>query len=151
MVYDWRCGFDIPKSEEKQTVLDLRADLRTLSENDENGMSMYYNEIYSREGYEDQASFEIMQKVGMTKKDIKKSINSQMLTVFFLPLAVAGLHLCFAFPFLSKILLLFASNNTPLNIGVSVGCFLLFGALYAVVYKITSGAYYSIVSKKKNS
>ncbi len=56
---------------------------------------IYYKQI--SEGYEDAARFEIMQKVGMTKKEIRKSINSQLLTVFFLPLLLAGCHLAFAF------------------------------------------------------
>lgn len=57
---------------------------------------IYYKQI--SEGYEDQSRFAIMQKVGMTKREIRKSINSQILTVFFLPLILAGVHLAFAFP-----------------------------------------------------
>ncbi len=108
---------------------------------------VYYKQIC--EGYEDQSRFDIMQKVGMTKRDIKKSINSQMLTVFFLPLAFAGLHLAFAFPFVSKILLMFAFSNRALSILVNIACFAAFGILYAFTYKITSGAYYAIVSGRK--
>ncbi len=110
---------------------------------------IYYKQIC--EGYEDQARFEIMQKVGMTKRDIKKSINSQMLTVFFMPLMFAGIHLAFAFPFIIKILKLFSFHNTLLCIGVTLGCFIVFGILYTVVYKITSGAYYTIVSGRKEA
>ncbi len=110
---------------------------------------IYYKQIC--EGYEDQSRFDIMQKVGMTKSDIRKSINSQMLTVFFLPLIFAGLHLGFAFPFVSKILLMFAFSNTALSIFVNIACFAAFGILYALVYKITSGAYYAIVSGRKRS
>lgn len=105
---------------------------------------IYYKQI--SEGYEDQSRFEIMQKVGMTKKDIRRSINSQMLTVFFMPLVMAGIHLAFAFPFVSKILLMFAFDNTFLKIMVCFLCFVVFGIFYAIVYKITSNAYYSIVS-----
>lgn len=108
---------------------------------------IYYKQI--SEGYEDQNRFEIMQKVGMTKKDIKKSINSQMLTVFFMPLITAGIHLAFAYPVISKILLLFSFDNALLNISVNLICFVIFGLFYAVVYKITSGSYYSIVSGRK--
>lgn len=108
---------------------------------------IYYKQI--SEGYEDHNRFEIMQKVGMTKRDIKKSINSQMLTVFFMPLITAGIHLAFAYPIISKILLLFNFKNELLNIWVNVICFAIFGLLYAVVYKITSGSYYSIVSGGK--
>lgn len=73
---------------------------------------IYYKQI--SEGYEDQARFNIMRKVGMTKKEIRKSINSQLLTVFFLPLLGAGLHLAFAFPIIRRLLLLFNLNNASL-------------------------------------
>lgn len=105
---------------------------------------IYYKQI--SEGYEDQSRFAVMQKVGMTKRDIKKSINSQMLTVFFLPVAAAGLHLVFAFPFITKILIMFAFDNTRLCVLVTLGSFAVLSILYAVVYKITSAAYYAIVS-----
>ncbi|MCI8336840.1 MAG: ABC transporter permease [Peptococcaceae bacterium] len=105
---------------------------------------IYYKQI--SEGYEDQSRFEIMQKVGMTKKDIRKSINSQILTVFFLPLAFAGLHLAFAFPLVFKILQLLKLQNVALLATVTFSCFLIFGLFYAIVYKLTAGAYYRIVS-----
>lgn len=108
---------------------------------------MYYKQI--SEGYEDQSRFEIMQKVGMTKREIKKSINSQMLTVFFMPLIASGVHLAFAFPMIYKMLILFGLVNKVFLIMVTVGCFLLFALLYMLVYKITSRAYYSIVSGGK--
>lgn len=108
---------------------------------------IYYKQI--SEGYEDQNRFEIMQKVGMTKRDIRKSINSQMLTVFFMPLIAAGIHLSFAYPFISKILLMFAFDNTVLNIIVTLICFVIFGLFYAIVYKLTSVSYYAIVSGRK--
>lgn len=108
---------------------------------------IYYKQI--SEGYEDHDRFEIMQKVGMTKKDIRKSINSQMLTVFFLPLIFAGIHLTFAFPFISKILMLFAMDNIILNVIVNLICFVVFGLFYVLVYMITSNSYYSIVSGRK--
>lgn len=105
---------------------------------------IYYKQI--SEGYEDQARFEIMQKVGMTKQEIKKSVNSQILTVFFLPLVFAGLHLSFAFPIVWRLLQLFSMRNLSLMIVVTLGCFLVFGVFYGVVYKVTAGAYYKIVS-----
>ncbi len=110
---------------------------------------IYYKQI--SEGYEDQKRFEIMQKVGMTGEDIRKSINSQVLTVFFLPLVIAGLHLGFAFPILWKLLHMFNFNNLPLMIGVTIASFGIFAVVYAFVYKITSNAYYSIVSTKTTS
>lgn len=105
---------------------------------------IYYKQV--SEGYEDQARFEIMQKVGMTKKEIRKSINSQILTVFFMPLITAGVHLCFAFPFLKELLVLFGIFNTKILIITTVITFLLFALFYAIVYKITSNVYYSIIS-----
>jgi putative ABC transport system permease protein len=90
-----------------------------------------------------------MQKVGMTKPDIRKSINSQMLTVFFLPIVFAVLHLAFAFPMIRKLLLLFNLNNVPLLIFTTAISILVFSAFYAVVYRITSNAYFSIVSDAK--
>lgn len=105
---------------------------------------IYYKQI--TEGYEDQSRFEIMQKVGMTKKDIRKSINSQMLTVFYLPLITAGLHLTFAFPMVKLLLRMFNMTNVALFAETTLICFAIFGLLYALVYRITSNTYYSIVS-----
>lgn len=104
---------------------------------------IYYKQL--SEGYEDQKRFGILQMVGMTPADIRESIHSQMLTIFYMPLVMAGIHLAFAFPFISKILELFAFTNLWLNIGVTLVCFVVFGLLYAIVYKITSEVYYSIV------
>lgn len=70
---------------------------------------MYYKQV--TEGYEDQQRFEILQKVGMSRKAIRKSINSQVLTVFFMPLIAAGIHTAFAYPMMSKIIVLFGINN----------------------------------------
>ena len=105
---------------------------------------IYYKQI--SEGMEDQRRFEMMQKVGMTKRDIRSSINSQMLTVFILPPAMAGLHLTFAFPFLSKILMLFGLSDQSFLIRIAVGCFGVFTVFYILVYLFTSRAYYRIVS-----
>lgn len=105
---------------------------------------IYYKQI--SEGYEDQARFDIMQKVGMTKREIKKSINSQLLTVFFLPLVGAGIHLIFAFPMIRKILLLFNLTNLHLYTIVTLISFGAFALFYTIVYRITSNAYYHIVS-----
>ena len=110
---------------------------------------IYYKQI--SEGYEDQARFDIMQKVGMTKREIKKSINSQLLTVFFLPLVGAGIHLIFAFPMIRKILLLFNLTNLHLYTIVTLISFGAFAIFYTIVYRITSNAYYHIVSGASNS
>ena len=108
---------------------------------------LYYKQI--SEGYEDQARFEIMQRVGMTKTDIRNSINSQLLLVFFLPLLFAGLHLGFAFPFVHKMLLLFNLTNLKLIIGTTVITFAIYAVFYTLVYRITSNSYYSIVAGAK--
>lgn len=105
---------------------------------------IYYKQI--SEGYEDQARFEVMQKIGMTKTEIRRSINSQLLTVFFLPLLGAGMHLSFAFPIIKRLLLLFNLDNAPLFAAATLICFALFALFYTVVYRITSKAYYKIVS-----
>ena len=108
---------------------------------------IYYKQI--TEGYEDQARFGIMQKIGMTKKEIRKSINSQLLTVFFLPLLFAALHLAFAFPMVKKLLALFNLQNIMLFAIVTIGTFIVYAIFYTLVYKITSNAYYRIVSDAK--
>lgn len=105
---------------------------------------MYYKQL--SEGYEDQSRFHILQNVGMTKQEIRQSINSQILLVFFLPLAAAGMHMCFAFPMLSRMLRTFGLNNTRLLALVTAACFLVFCLLYVAVYFVTSQTYYRIVS-----
>ena len=105
---------------------------------------IYYKQV--SEGYEDSARFEIMRKVGMTKEDIKKSINSQVLTVFFAPLIMAGIHLAFAFPMIWKLLKLFYLDNFTLVLIVTGIAFALFALFYAVIYKATAHTYYTIVA-----
>ena len=110
---------------------------------------IYYKQI--SEGYEDQSRFEIMQKVGMTKREIRKSINSQLLTVFFLPLVFAAMHLAFAFPIIRKLLLAFNLNNVLLFATTTGISFIVFTLFYMIVYRITSNAYYNIVSGAKEN
>lgn len=105
---------------------------------------IYYKQI--SEGYEDRARYAIMRKVGMTKKEIRRSINSQLLTVFYLPLALAGLHMVFAFPMIQKLLTLFAFYNVKLFVLTTLGSFAVFAVFYALVYRLTSNVYYRIVS-----
>jgi len=105
---------------------------------------MYYKQIV--EGYEDKNRFDILQKVGMTKKEIRKSINSQVLTVFFMPLIVASIHTAFAFPLVRKMIMLFGVFNTPLLITVTLISIAIFAIFYSLIYKLTSKSYYNIVS-----
>ena len=90
-----------------------------------------------------------MQKVGMTKRNIRRSINSQMLTIFLLPLAMAVIHLAFAFPMIEKLLLLFNLVNLKLLLATAGVSVLIFALFYMVVYKVTSQVYYNIVSGKR--
>lgn len=108
---------------------------------------IYYKQI--SEGYEDVGRFEIMRKVGMTREEIKKSINSQLLVVFFIPLAFAGMHLAFAFPMIGKLLAIFGLHNKGLFIFTTLISYVLFTAFYTMVYKVTSNVYYNIVSEAK--
>ena len=85
----------------------------------------------------------------MTQQDIKKSINSQVLTVFFTPLLLAGVHLAFAFPLVWQLLQMFNLRNKQLVILTNVGSFLIFCVFYVVIYKFTAHAYYRIVSGKE--
>lgn len=110
---------------------------------------MYYKQI--SEGYEDQGRFDILMKVGMSRKEVKKSINSQILTVFFMPLVMAGIHLAFAFPLISKILLLLSATEEKLLIFVTVCCYFVFTVFYVVIYVITSKSYYGIVSGRNKN
>ena len=105
---------------------------------------MYYKQI--SEGFEDAARFEILQKVGMSRSEVKSAINSQVLTVFFLPLAAAGMHMAFAFPILSRMLRLFDMTDTGLFAIMTVGSFVVFALMYVLFYKITSRSYLGIVS-----
>ena len=108
---------------------------------------IYYKQV--SEGYEDQSRFAIMRKVGMTRQDIKKSINSQILTVFFIPLLMAGIHLAFAFPLVWQLLTMFSLTNKRLAICTNIGAFLIFCVFYVVIYRFTAHAYYRIVSESE--
>lgn len=106
---------------------------------------IYYKQV--SEGYDDKERFQIMQKVGMSAREVKRTIRSQVLTVFFLPLLTAGVHVLFAFPMISRILTLFQLLNTELYICCTVGCFLIFALIYAFIYFFTAKAYYKIVRR----
>lgn len=105
---------------------------------------IYYKQI--SEGYEDRERFHIMQKVGMSRNEVKSAIRSQVLMVFFLPLVTAGFHLAAAFPILTKILTMLNMSNTILYVKCVVLCFVVFAAVYVVIYGMTAKTYYKIVS-----
>ena len=106
---------------------------------------MYYKQI--TEGYEDKDRFEIMQKVGLEQSDVKKAIHSQVLTVFFMPLLVAGLHVCFAYPMIEKLLHLLFVSDSWLYVRTTSMCFVAFALVYIVIYVLTSKVYYGIVKR----
>ena len=107
---------------------------------------MYYKQI--SEGYEDRERFIIMQQVGLPKKDIRRSINMQVLVVFFAPLVVAGIHIVFDFNLVRMLLTLFGMVNWKLAALCTLGTFAIFTLLYALVYALTAKTYYKIVSEK---
>ena len=104
---------------------------------------IYYKQI--SEGYDDKKRFEIMQKVGMSKWEVKKSIQSQVKTVFFLPLVTAVIHLAFAFKMIRKLLSVLNLTNVGLFITCTIVTTAIFVVLYAVVYLLTAKIYYRIV------
>lgn len=106
---------------------------------------IYYKQI--SEGYDDKKRFEIMQNVGMSRAEVKKSIHSQIITVFFLPLITAGIHVAFAFPLIRRLLLMFNMTNTALYAGCLLLSFAAFAVIYALIYSLTARTYYKIVSK----
>lgn len=108
---------------------------------------IYYKQI--SEGYEDQNRFDILMKVGMSRREVKQSINSQMLTVFFLPLGMAGIHLVFAFPLITKLLMLLIATDERFLVLTTACCGIVFALFYVLVYAVTSGEYYRIVCGKR--
>jgi len=105
---------------------------------------IYYKQI--SEGYDDKQRFEIMQKVGLSKAEIKRSIRSQVLMVFFLPLITAVIHIAFAFNVITKLLALLNLSNVTLFVLTTGGTILIFAVFYAIVYSLTAREYYRIVS-----
>ena len=106
---------------------------------------MYYKQL--TEGYEDRKRFEILQNVGMSHAEVRRSINSQILIVFFLPLVTAGIHVAFDFPFIFRVMTLMNLFDKKLFALCTAGCFLAFTVFYIVVYLLTSRLYYRIVRK----
>ena len=104
---------------------------------------IYYKQI--SEGYEDQRRYQIMQQVGMSRREVGASIRGQILLVFFLPLLAAGVHILAAFPMLCRILELFGLNDVRLFALCTAGALAVFAAVYALVYGLTARTYERIV------
>lgn len=105
---------------------------------------IYYKQV--SEGYDDKERFSIMQKVGMSKEEVRKSIKSQVIMVFFIPLVTAFVHIAFAFPMLTKLLALLNLTNINLFIICTIGTAFIFAAIYGFVYSLTAKVYYKIVN-----
>ena len=108
-------------------------------------LMLYYKQL--SEGYEDAARFAVMQRVGMTKRDIRTSVNAQLRMVFLLPLLAAFVHLAFAQPMIWRILRLFGLQNLPLVLGVTACACAVFTVLYCAACRLTSNAYCRIVGE----
>ena len=106
---------------------------------------IYYKQI--SEGYEDKERFVIMQKVGMSRQEVKGAIRSQVLTMFFLPPILAGIHVIAAYSMITKLLVLVNLLNLKFFIICTIVCFLAFMLMYFLVYLLTARTYYKIVSK----
>ena len=104
---------------------------------------IYYKQI--SEGYEDRERFQIMQKVGMSSDEVRGTIRSQILLVFFLPLLVAALHMAVAFPMLTKLLKILFLSDQMLFFWCTVASLGVFAVIYVVIYSMTARVYYRIV------
>lgn len=109
-------------------------------------MIIFYKQI--SEGYDDKARYEIMEKVGMSNDEVKKSITSQVRMVFFLPIILAACHLAAAFPLLRRLLVMFNLTDVKLIVICMVATLFVFMVIYYIVFKITSRAYYRIVGNQ---
>lgn len=148
----------------------LRIDLRSETERDVYGLSggflflgvflgivflmatvliIYYKQV--SEGYEDNARFDIMRKVGLSEREARRAIRSQILTVFFMPILVAAIHIAFDFNLVVLLLCLFSLTNVKLTALCTLGTLLVFCAVYAVVYALTARSYYKIVRPNSGS
>ena len=105
---------------------------------------IYYKQI--SEGYDDRERYQIMMKVGMSRQEVKQSIRSQVLLVFFLPLIMAVVHLAFAFRIITKLLSVLNLTNVSLFFMCTVGTVVVFVIIYAVIYIITAREYYKILA-----
>ena len=106
-------------------------------------LMIYYKQI--SEGYEDGSRYNIMKKIGMTDKDIRKSVKSQMKSVFYMPVIMAAIHLGFAFPIIYRLLTIFGILNLKALITTAIVSTLVFGVIYTIVYNYTSNSYYKLV------
>lgn len=107
---------------------------------------IYYKQV--SEGYDDAGRFEILQQVGMSEYEVKKTINGQILTVFFLPLVVAVIHIVVAFFPVSRAMVLFGVVNTPLLVLATALTVLAYALVYMLVYRRTAKTYFRLVRRE---
>ena len=106
-------------------------------------MIIYYKQI--SEGFDDRKRFQIMQKVGMSRQEVRQTIRAQVVTVFFLPLAVAILHTMVAFPVTRQLMTMMNFPNSGIFLVATAVTIVAFAMVYLIVYTITARAYYKIV------
>ncbi|BBN99594.1 ABC transporter permease [Sporolactobacillus terrae] len=106
---------------------------------------IYYKQI--SEGEQDKRSFEILQEVGLSSDEVRQTIRSQVLLVFFMPIGVAIVHFGFAFIMIQKLISLFGTTRFGLLLLTSIGTIAVVAAIYYIIYKQTSHAYYRIVER----
>ncbi len=104
---------------------------------------IYYKQI--SEGYEDRARFQIMEKVGMSRREVRDTIRHQILLVFFLPLIVAGIHIAVAFRLILQMMKIMMLTNVGLFVGCTIVTYILFALVYTLIYRMTARTYYKIV------
>lgn len=104
---------------------------------------IYYKQI--SEGSDDAGRYEILQKVGMSGSEVKRSINSQILSVFFLPLGAALIHMLFAYNPINRAMMIFGIYSKHLLLLATLGTVIVYALIYALVYKGTARAYYNLV------
>jgi putative ABC transport system permease protein len=106
-------------------------------------MIIFYKQI--TEGYDDRERYQILEKVGMSSREVKDTIKSQIRIVFVLPIFAAAVHVTAAFPMVNRILKMLNLNNEKLFAGCLAATIIVFAVIYYLVFKVTSRTYYKIV------
>lgn len=110
---------------------------------------MYYKQM--SEGLDDGKRYEILQKVGLSHEEVKKTIHSQILIVFFMPLVMAGIHILFAFNMIYRMFEMFGMTNKLLFMEITAGVFVIFSIFYFITYQCTAKVYYQIISSRRRT
>lgn len=110
---------------------------------------MYYKQM--SEGLDDGKRYEILQKVGLSHEEVKKTIHSQILIVFFMPLVMAGIHILFAFNMIYRMFEMFGITNKLLFMEITAGVFVIFSIFYFITYQCTAKVYYQIISSRRRT